>query len=312
MTYSVNKIVALGEKIKTYCKPRNLAYSYIDPYVRGEDLRHNLASILACAAIETMVKPVTSAEIESIIVMVNSQEGITYSFDYFFKMGWIRKINGRFHLPALVQSGVLAAEDPTRKPDGSLEEEKLRALIPVGTLLNGIHDIAISRESLENIINQYSPLLTIEDLEKWGVLEVKSEGFYKLLTDSIYFRQLVDRIAAVGWQKLVEGSDNVEDFMVYVDFLQMLGGIPKDLSTYLPDSAIKKIKEFSFLLLTTEEDLMAPERESVNCMLDHQRGKIRSLGAALNIVDLQVDDPYLFWRRLENCYALSGSEDISR
>jgi hypothetical protein len=311
MSNTATKIAALGEKIHAYCLPEYQREKHIDKAVVGDDLQYNITSILAEFLIASMLQPATKHELELLLADHNTATGTAFKFDYFFNKGWIRLINGRFHVASLIRSAIWKIESPQHyNPNGNPIpfEDEIKAMIPIHARLYSESCGWISGKVFEKIISKYAPGTDVDFFVKRQIVEVAdSTDSYKISRNGNYIDQLCDRIASVGWRQIVKDSNDIGEFRRYIDFLMLLNRLPGNLSDILPGDAIQKIKEHSLLLLTTEDDLLHPENELRNSVLDgDQFDRIYTLSASIPEIDLQADDAYIFVAKLEYCRKTYG------
>lgn len=299
MISTSNEIKLLSHKISSYATSRLENLRHTNPEITGEDLQFNLCPILTDLLLELLPEPVSSIEIEEIISDYDKRYDTDFKLNDYVELGWIRLINGKYIIPYTVYANILRKNPATATPVSEEQTRKTNCLLEVYEKLSKHEKTSIDLNVANNIIQKFSPSINVLFLTDRDILRKNSAGRYYYNSSNNYLELLKNRIISLAWFKIMIDPLALADFRKFLAFIEFCGVWPDKLSDYLPYKTTRKILEFSVNLLNIEPDLLRPEHEVRNDVLDGDNFKRNKEDLEIPNYIFDQNEPYGFYQQLK-------------
>jgi len=291
---------SISERLKYLAANNNTYHKYIDPVVKGENLKLNLSLLLSHIILNLNFIKGQKTDLESVIANYNLANQTNISFDDYEMRCWIRIVDGELILSSVLRSYLWKFDyDQTQGKSTEIPEENYDLIKCIQIYYRQhIHDskLVISGEVLKHILKAYtSDAVDITFLVSRNILKRdENENTYHWLR-SEHARHLRNEIAATLWL-LTSGQDqSFENFKIFVERIFRAEIFVDDLSDYLSNHQIVKIVEFSLSFLMREADLKKSDTEFLKINMDYYHSKQRPISNDVPDIRFNYSSPRQFF-----------------
>ncbi len=251
------------------------ASRYTEPQVIADDLQYNLTGLMAEMITNLEFRFPDILEVQSVIEEYNNANGTTFSFDYYFRKGWLRIINDEIRIPVVICRALFPILSPEHYKNNPVIPEpfasELQCLSRVKRLLDERQRLTIAEDVLNGILLKYSPRLDIQFLIDKEIIKEHGEKTYQWLEHNDYGEHLCDRLASLLWLKIKGDSPTVAEFRKFIRvIMHCLRMWPSNLPDFLSAQDVKDLHRFSMEMLNAEKDLANLDIEVRNYFLDSE------------------------------------------
>lgn len=271
------KLKSLSERLKYLARNKNAYSAHIDQNIKSENLQFNLSLIISHILIKLKFIDRSKSVFESIIEEYNKTQGTTLTFGDFYKIHWIRTVNGDVIVPELVrnfiwQVGYYEEENkPIEIPSDKMHFVRCLQIYFQNCFEN--EQPSITGIELNDILKKYAPKqITINFLKEKNIIDYNIEGnvfYWKGQND--YSRYLKNEIASTLW--LLIGGENatIKQFEKYFKIIWGTQICVGNLDGFLAQENTTKVSELAVEYLSSENDLLKSDDEFRKIWLDANR-----------------------------------------
>lgn len=255
---------------------------HTSPRFYHDDMEYGLSKIIGDLILELDLSPISIEQIDALIEPFNSANSTTYSFDHFYKIGWLRMVNNSVIISSVIDHAARTAWDEKGEIDSTYKKWKIElACIKVlKPLFYWAKPLELKQPQIEKVLHQNGNRVDLNFLLERKIIERHRSEFIFVADGKDWSAELGDRVIALLWKNIAGEDPKLPEFRTFIRAVDICQLWPtENMANLLLDNGHKKIFELAYEFLLDEPALKEIEMDELYYSLDLLQARDGSLAA---------------------------------